>query len=235
MRLRIIIVALAVGLGLLGSCRRQDTRAPDYQTLAQDPNRDTERARRENARALGAMEKDDLDGAEMALKAALAADLFYGPAHNNLGVLYHRQNKHYLAAWEFQYAARLMPHSPEPRNNLGMVYESVGRLQEAERWYDTALSLQPDNPVLLGNLARLRVRAGRTDERTHQLLEDLALKDTRPEWARWARDRLSLMRRPEATAPNNSLPAPVDSDVTPAQQSPAPSVEPTEPSKHIPE
>jgi hypothetical protein len=32
-----------------------------------------------------------------------------GPAHNNLGIVYYRQKKYYLAAWEFQHAARLYP------------------------------------------------------------------------------------------------------------------------------
>jgi hypothetical protein len=35
-----------------------------------------------------------------------------GPAHNNLGIVYYRQKKYYLAAWEFQYAAKLMAYSP---------------------------------------------------------------------------------------------------------------------------
>jgi hypothetical protein len=41
-----------------------------------------------------------------------------GPAHNNLGIVYYRRKKYYLAAWEFQYAARLMayhgPHGQDP-------------------------------------------------------------------------------------------------------------------------
>ncbi len=233
MRLRMMTVALVVGLALTCGCRRQDTRPAEYQTLAQDPNRDTQTARQQNGRALEAMEKGDLDEAEKTLKAALAADLFYGPAHNNLGVVYHRQKKHYLAAWEFQYAARLMPHSPEPRNNLGMVYESVGRLEEAEKWYDTALSLEPDNPELIGNLTRLRVRAGRADEKTYGLLQDLALKDTRPEWARWARDRMALMRRPEAIPPvEESAPSGDKPPAVPAGPSPSTTDERPGPSPH---
>lgn len=211
-----LVMALACG------CGHQDTRTPEYRTLAQDPNRDTQTARGENAKALECIEKGDLEEAEKALKAALAADLFYGPAHNNLGVLYHRQKKHYLAAWEFQYAAKLMPYSAEPRNNLGMVYESVGQLDAAEKWYDTALSLEPDNPVLVGNLARLLVRSGRRDEKTCRLIRDLALKDTRPEWARWARDCLSLMRQPETSPPDSeSAPSGDKPPAVPAGPSPS--------------
>jgi Flp pilus assembly protein TadD len=192
-----IVIVAVLAVAMAGGCGGRQARPPEYQTLAEDPNRDTEAARRENARAAALLEEGRLDEAERALKDALAADLFFGPAHNNLGVVYRRQEKFYLAAWEFQYAAKLMPHAPEPRNNLGLVYEAVGRLQEAEGWYDKAIALQPDNPELVGNLARLRLRSGRTDAQTRRLLEDLALKDTRPDWAAWARERLALMGQEE--------------------------------------
>ncbi len=203
MRLWIVTAGLAAALAC--GCQRRDVRPGEYKTLAEDPGRDTSKARQENARAIEHIAKGDLDAAEKTLKEALAADLFYGPAHNNLGTVYHRQEKFYLAAWEFQYAAKLMPHSAEPRANLGMVYEAVGRREEAEKWYDTALGIEPDNPVHVGNLARLRVRAGRSDAKTYRLLEDLALKDTRSDWARWARDHLALMPKPDA-APADTPP-----------------------------
>ena len=190
---------LAVGLVLLGGCRRGDRMDTGYRTLPRDPNRDTDTARRENARALALIEDGKLEEAEKVLNQALEADLFYGPAHNNLGVLYHRKENAYRAAWELQYAIKLMPHCPEPRNNLGLVYETVGRLKEAEAWYDEALSLQPDNPELIGNLVRARLRKGLRDEKTYRLLQELALKAVRPEWARWARDQLAVIQEPRET------------------------------------
>ena len=219
--MRVWMITLAFTAALAAGCHRQGTRPSEYTTTVQDPNRDTETARRENGRALALVEQGKLDEAEKVLKAALVADLFFGPAHNNLGVVYHRKEQYYLAAWEFQYAAKLMPHSPEPRNNLGLVYESVGRLAEAEPWFDQALALQPDNPALLGNLTRLRVRAGQMDEKTRRLLADLALKATDPQWAKWARDRLALMgpsqAGPASEEPPSTDPGPRSS---PSQQVP---------------
>jgi len=194
------IVYLAVPVLFLGGCQRGDLREPEYRTVAQDPNRDTETARRENGRAFALIEAGNLNEAEKVLKKALEADLFHGPAHNNLGVVYQRQKMYYKAAWEFQYATKLMPFSPEPRNNLGLVYERVGRLKEAESWYDQAISLQPDNPEMIGNLVRVRLREGIRDEKTYRLLEELALKTIRPEWAEWAREQLAVMQEPEETA-----------------------------------
>ncbi|MBE3068811.1 MAG: tetratricopeptide repeat protein, partial [Planctomycetes bacterium] len=147
----VALAALVLAAACAAGCRSQAPRSVEYQTLAQDPNRDTETARRENGRALALIEQGQLEEAEKALKAALAADLFFGPAHNNLAVVYQKREQYYLAAWEFQYAAKLMPYSPEPRANLGLVYEAVGRTAEAESWFDKALALQPDNPELIGN------------------------------------------------------------------------------------
>lgn len=205
----IVITAFAAG------CGSQTARQAEYRTLGQDPNRDTETARRENGRAIELIGKGNLDEAEKALKAALTADTFFGPAHNNLGVVYQKREQYYLAAWEFQYALRLMPFSPEPRNNLGLVYESVGRLSEAESWFDKALAIQPDNPELIGNLARLRVRTGQSDEKTRRLLEDLALKETRPDWAAWARERLVMMHGQEPAAGETGAVQPSQPQVPP--------------------
>jgi len=169
----------------------------DYQTIRPDPNRDTQEARRRNAAAVQLLSEGQLEPAEKELKAALAADLFFGPAHNNLGIVYHREKKYYLAAWEFQYAAKLMPNSSEPRNNLGLVFEAVGRLDEAAEWYDKALALAPESSEIIGNLARVRLRANHKDERTRNLLNELVLKDDRPEWVDWARRQLALMGPPQ--------------------------------------
>jgi Flp pilus assembly protein TadD len=91
-----------------------------------------------------------------------------------------------------------MPQRPEPKNNMGLVYESVGRIDEAQAQYDAALVLSPDNAELIGNLARARIRKGLLDDRTRELLENLVLKDTRPDWVAWARERLVLLPKPSA-------------------------------------
>jgi len=171
----------------------------DYKTVASD--RDTEAARQHNLLAVEWIQKGNLGAAEGELKAALAADMLFGPAHNNLGTIYFRQRKYYLSAWEFQYAAKLMSDKAEPRNNLGLVFETVGRFEDAAKAYEEALQVEPQATEPAANLARLYVRTGRADERTRQLLTDVVMKDPRPAWAQWARERLAQMGRPLATGP----------------------------------
>lgn len=172
----------------------------EYRTTAGDPRRDTELAGMLNARAVQLITQGCLAEAEAVLKDALSADLFHGPAHSNLGVVYFQQQKFYLAAWEFQYAIKMMPTKAEPRNNLGLVFEAVGKLREADEQFEQALALDPENPQIIGNLAKTRIATNRKDEVTRQLLTDLVLKDCRPEWTAWARERLVLMGRANPAA-----------------------------------
>ena len=199
--LPVLLVLLSIG------CHRA-TLTGEYATVAADPRRETEVARERNAEAVALMKQENWAGAEKTLKSALAADVFFGPAHNNLGTVYYHQKKFYLAAWEFQYAAKLMPNHPEPRNNLGLVFEAVGRLDEAAKWYDEALAIEPDNTQVLGNLARTLLLAGHKDDRTRQLLSDLILKDTRPDWVAWAREQFALIPGPQPQAANPDPPEP---------------------------
>lgn len=168
----------------------------NYQTVAHNPTQDSDLARIETQKARALIEAGNLAEAHIVLKKAMNADVMYGPAHNNLGYLYYKQNKLYLAAWEFQYAAKLMKHHPEPRNNLGLVFEGVDRLDEAIDWYDQALKLQPDNPQFIGNAARARVKRGDSDDATRSLLEQVVMKDQRESWRDWARGRLTGFNRP---------------------------------------
>ncbi len=184
---------VAVLAACCGCGRRADVTAKPYETPAAANSRHSELARARNAEAVALIKAGQLDQAEAVLKDALTADAFFGPAHNNLGTVYYRQGSYYLAAWEFQYAAKLMPTKAEPLNNLGLVFEAVGRMDEAAKHYDEALSLDADCLDATGNLARVYVRQNRRDERTRELLEQVAFRDTRPEWSAWARERLALM------------------------------------------
>jgi Flp pilus assembly protein TadD len=204
------IVSLAVVSAGLAGCASSSSSSSsshaardrkDYRTVDNDPRRDSAAAERHNAEALRQLEKGDDARAEQELKASLAADVMYGPAHNNLGKLYYHQNKLYLAAWEFQYAAKLMPNVPEPKNNLGLVFESAGKLDDAVGSYGEAMRLEPDNVQFIGNLARARVRRGDRDDAVRDLLSTLVIRETRPEWADWARQQLAAMNaRPAAPA-----------------------------------
>ena len=200
-----LIIWPAVGLLCVGAlgCEADQTAVAveDYQTVEADPTRDVDRARQLNAEAIKMIEQDDIKGAESLLRDALEADVTYGPAHNNLGKIYYHHAKHYLAAWEFRYAIKLMPQHPEPYNNLGMVFEAAGRLDEAVKHYEEAYEIDSDNPVIRGNLTRARVRRGDSDEQVRDLLWAVLLQDTRPEWNAWAKRQLAAIGDPNQPRP----------------------------------
>jgi Tfp pilus assembly protein PilF len=166
----------------------------EYHTLGHDPHRDTDRARSLNDRAADAIRQGNYAEGEKLLRAALAADVMFGPAHNNLGKVYFAQKNLYLAAWEFTYAAKLMKHQPEPRNNLGLVFEASGKFDEAVAEYAEARKVQSDNVEFLGNEVRARLRRGDRDAQVRELLNRLIAVDRRPAWIEWARDRLMLLK-----------------------------------------
>jgi tetratricopeptide (TPR) repeat protein len=139
--------------------------------------------------------KDDLDKAEKLFRQATEADVFYGPAHNNLGIVYFQQGRYYQAAWQFQHAAKLMPKATHPLVNLGLVFETVGRLDDAAAEYDKALTLTPDDVAAAQCLARLLVRTGQDRERVIQLLEDLSLRSEDPQWQAWSQLTLARVQK----------------------------------------
>jgi Flp pilus assembly protein TadD len=193
-RAAIVATVAAVGFGCASNKKTANQKAGTYETVAAGDERgDSAKAEQHNAKAVGMLERGDLPGAEKELKDALAADVMCGPAHNNLGKVYFHQGKLYLAAWEFQYAMKLMPNTPEPRNNLGLVFESAGKLDDAVASYDEAMRLEPDNVQFIGNLARARVRRGDRDADVRELLDKLVMRETRPDWADWARGQLATM------------------------------------------
>jgi Tfp pilus assembly protein PilF len=158
-------------------------------------------ARRHNENAVEYLKKDQFDKAEKELKAAIAADDRLDAAHNNLGAVYLRQKRYYAAAQEFDQVAKLLPNRAEPRNNLGMVYEAAGKLDDAAEWYDKAYALDPNSTDIIGNLARVLVRIGRRDEKTRRLLTEVVMRDPRPEWIAWAKERLAAMGPLEKDSP----------------------------------
>jgi Flp pilus assembly protein TadD len=190
---RAVMVGVAFLLaGCAGASKPASPPGSGYQTVAAPPRRDSDNARALNTQAFDAIGKGDYTEAEKLLKRALEADILFGPAHNNLGKVYFHQHKLYLAAWEFQYANKLMPNQPEPLNNLGLVFEAAGNIEQAVTCYTKAMGDEPDNPQFIGNLARAEVRRGDTGAAVDDLLRKLIQRDTRPEWVNWARERLEL-------------------------------------------
>ena len=133
--------------------------------------------------------EEDPAEAEEILREALSKDLYYGPAHNNLGVLYLKQQKLYEAANEFEWARKLMPGHPDPRVNLALTLEMAGRVEEALASYSAALEVYPEYLPAVQGIASLTVRTGKVDERLKGWLDAIAMRSESPGWRTWALSR----------------------------------------------
>lgn len=160
------------------------------------PYRPADASRRDTARAQELTSKaaelvfTEPEKAEPLLREALTADLYHGPAHNNLGVLYLNAGQLYEAASEFEWARKLMPGHPDPRLNLAMTLEEAGRIDEAAEAYQTALEVYPNHlPTLMG-LTRMQIRTETSDDRTQQNLRTIVMRTGDPSWRRWAEREL---------------------------------------------
>lgn len=184
---------VALGLGLLwaaAGCALFSPNREVYETIRANPHHKTGLARKLNDQAIGQLDDGNPSLAMTTLNRALIADVTFGPAHNNLGRIHFEEGDFYLAAWEFEYAARLMPNNPEPINNLGLVYETAGRLAEACVQYAAACDLAPDHPEFRGNLVRAKLRQGCVDDTVIEGLREIVLKDPRDDWREWAEELL---------------------------------------------
>ena len=121
-------------------------------------------------------------------------DLYHGPAHNNLGVLYLNQGKLYEAANEFEWAGKLMPGHPDPRMNLALTLERAGRIDAAADAYATSLEAYPNHIPSMQALARLQLRHSLSNDQTPELLEAIAMRGDSEQWRQWARYQLSRER-----------------------------------------
>ena len=177
-------------VALLAAC--QSTSLSPYRTPAA-VSRSTVEAEALSRRGADLMEQDPA-GAETILCDALSKDLFFGPAHNNLGVVYLKQRKLYEAANEFEWARKLMPGHPDPRVNLAIPLELAGRVDEALASYGAALEVYTDYLPAIEGLASLTVRAGKKDERLVSWLDTIALHGESDSWKDWARVQLIKAR-----------------------------------------
>jgi len=132
------------------------------------------------------------DEAESLLIEALTADAFFGPAHNNLGVLYLSQGKLYEAATEFEWARKLMPGHPDPRMNLALTLEQAGQLDEANQAYQTALEVYPGHIPTEQALARLFISRGEKPDQLSGLLKNISVRGESTRWRDWAKKCLAV-------------------------------------------
>ncbi len=136
----------------------------------------------------------DPDRAESMLREALNMDLFNGPAHNNLGVLYLAQDKLYEAAAEFEWARKLMPGNPDPRLNLALTLERAGHMEESLTACRAALEVRPEDVGAMQQIARITLQTGRTDSQLGEFLRVIAIRGESPRWRSWAKERLAILQ-----------------------------------------
>jgi Flp pilus assembly protein TadD len=180
------IVAVVVAALLLGACRSS---APltAYNAPAESARNPVE-ADRLSRQAADAIERGELDEAESLLRRALSHDLYFGPAHNNLGVVFLERGQLYEAANEFEWARKLMPSEPDPRVNLGICLERAGRIDDAMASFDAALQVSPEHLPAIQGAALLAVRSGREEPRLSAWLSVIAQRSD-GNWKQWARAR----------------------------------------------
>lgn len=187
------LMTLAAGAGGCAGFLTNEADRPPYRTIRAQPGRSTEAARKANAEGLEHLEAGELDRALRAFQKALTADVEFGSAHNNLGKVYYQQEDWYRAAWEFEYATRLLPRRAEPHNNLGLVLERAGELDRAIDCYRKAVGLDPRRIEYRGNLVRALCRRGDRTSEVRTLLREVLEEDTRIQWRTWAERMLAGM------------------------------------------
>ena len=190
--MRAAIASLIISALALTACASHKPASP--YTAGSEEVRNPAKADQLNQKACDQLDKDPV-AAEKLLREALAADLYHGPAHNNLGTLLLRQGKLYEAAGEFEWAKRLLPGHPDPRLNLALTLEKAGRTDEAITAYRTALEVYPEHIQSMEALARLQVKSGHTDAETPHLLSEVAMRGESERWRQWA--RLEMAKTPK--------------------------------------
>lgn len=187
-------------LALLAGCRSPRS----SQKPSGPPLSPTARASLENDVAYRLILEGKYADAEPVLHRALEYDDRFGPAHNNLGLVYAKLGRSYDAAHEYDTAARLMIRSAEPHNNLGLLLEEAGMLSDAADAFEAAHHRDEENPLYLANLARARVRRGDRGEEVIQLLESLQIRTNDPRWRDWARSQLLRLRASSPPSPTSA-------------------------------
>jgi Tfp pilus assembly protein PilF len=176
-------IAVLAAVAALAACKAARPRGP-YDAQAES-QRDSVKAEHLTREAADLIESEP-ERAEKLLRQALSMDLYFGPAHNNLGVVFLAQGKRYEAAQEFEWAKKLLPGHPDPRVNLGLCFEDAGRLDETLEHYATALEVHPGYLPAIQGAASATLRMGRPDQRLRGWLDEIALRGESADWRGWA-------------------------------------------------
>lgn len=187
--LLILLIALTAGAGC-----QSGTPGPYAEQSAL--KRDTARAQELSQRAADLIHSDPAE-AERLLREALAHDLHFGPAHNNLGVIFLAQGRLYEASSEFEWARKLMPGQPDPRINLAIALERSGQIEDAIMAYEAVLEIRPELDIAMIGLAATQLKHRRANEQTAELLGRIARNGKNPAVTEWAlSQRAMLQARP---------------------------------------
>lgn len=192
-----------VGLWLFVSmCGCQSMRANKHEVIVLDPIESaaesgaSELANQLNQQGIHYVLKEQLGKAQFKFEEAVRVDPNFGPAYNNLGLVFFHQHDFFEAARAFEAANEKWPESPEPLNNLGLVMESVARPFDAMDLYQQAYELAPTNAEYLGNWLRAKVRMELIDDELLSQLHSLLMIEKRIEWQDWAREQIALLHNP---------------------------------------
>ena len=192
-----IAIAMLTALPVLTLCGCAAWRKKNNESIIHiEASQNPDRAAKLTHVGIAALGKGKIDVAKEKFLAAVDADLAYGPAHNNLGLMHYEQGNLYQAVLAFEQAMEFMPQDPTVLYNLALTLESAGKVYEALDLYMQASEMDPANPFFLGNLVRLRVRMGDHDPSLVAQLQDLVLIETRPDWRRWADHQLAIRFNP---------------------------------------
>jgi tetratricopeptide (TPR) repeat protein len=183
------VLAVMASIGAVG-CRSTASGPYNPPDTTSRETAEAERLSREAAAVIAT----DPEKSEGLLRESLSKDLFFGPAHNNLGIVFLKQGKLYEAAGEFEWARKLMPGHPDPRVNLAITLERAGKTEDALATYTAALEVYPDYLPAIEGLASLTARAGKHDDHMQAWLKEIGLHEEDSRWRAWAAERLSLGR-----------------------------------------
>jgi tetratricopeptide (TPR) repeat protein len=184
----------AITMVLVGGCASWRNR--NEKIIRVEASQDPAKAARLTDAGIKALTCGNTELASNKFLAAVDADMAYGPAHNNLGLMHYEQGNLYQAVLAFEQAMEFMEQDPTVLYNLALTLEAAGKVNEALDLYMQAAEMDPVNPNFLGNLVRLRIRMGDHDPSLVAQLQDLILIETRPEWRSWADQQLAMNFNP---------------------------------------
>ncbi len=101
--------------------------------------------------------------------------------HNNLGLVYFKQQRFDEAIKEYTMALKLNPNYAEAHNNLGVAYREKGEINKAIGHYEIAIKLNPDYDSVYNNLGVLYFEIEEIDKAIEHYQTALKLKPEDPD------------------------------------------------------